>query len=193
MPLPTRRMNTACSRLRRRSWYLRFGVLRRRFSSRDKRTTLGQNDARLMQADTTSARPAPGMIGRYWRKSPPNTITFPPKGLFGRHNVSRNVRSTASDACLWSIPISSTKIAVVVRSKVARSKFGGIPDVLCESTRMGIFRRESAVHPKGISVAAIPVVASARAILLSPRNLANNAFYKYVLPVPPCPFAKNRC
>jgi hypothetical protein len=56
---------------------------------------------------------------------------------------------------------------------------------------MGILKRECAVHPPSMILAAIPDVAVAIAMRFMERTFASKALYRYVFSVPLGPSTKN--
>ena len=109
-------------------------------------------------------------------KSPPNTITFPPKGSM-QPIISCNDLSNVSTACLRVIAISSHMIREVVFNKTVVPLYLVKLHMELSHNFIGILNLECVVRPPGIMDAAIPEVAVAIAISPREQTLANNALY----------------
>ena len=142
----------------------------------------------LTHASTNPALEAPGTTGRICLKSPDNTTTFPPNGVSDFPVKSLKVLSKASRWNRWIIVASSmyNNFALLTRSAVALC--AEIDSVESSVGVNGAFILEWNVLPKCSRLAAIPVLAIARAIDppgSKDRTASNTAFIMNVFPAPP--------
>ncbi|KAJ0603202.1 hypothetical protein HanIR_Chr03g0147901 [Helianthus annuus] len=122
-------------------------IVRRMFLVSRKSLHFAHMYEELKDALTISCLVPLGITGSICLKSPPNTITLPPKGISERillpsENTSVMVLSKASNACLCTIGASSHIINWVSFNNLAISLFGLILHIESSVRLMGIWNRE---------------------------------------------------
>ena len=132
------------------------------------------------------------MTGSVWRKSPERMTTLPPKGS-SLSRMSCRARWSASSSRLSSIVASSTSISLAIRISLASSVCAGIISLASSLRISGGLNLEWNVLPLRRRVAALPVVAVARATLPPDSRLraqASSWLRRNVLPQPPLAWMK---
>ena len=140
-----------------------------------------------MHLSTIPALLAPGTTGRHWRMSPLNTKTLLPNGS-GQPIKSCRLWCMAANCLLSSMVASSTTSNQTILTSFANSLWAGIFSMLSSSGLSGAFILEWKVLPFASRIAAMPVVAMARATQPPPSRL--RTFFRMllrmkVLPQPP--------
>ncbi|PKK46399.1 hypothetical protein RhiirC2_803801 [Rhizophagus irregularis] len=121
------------------------------------------------------------MTGKTCLKSPPNTKTFPPKGL-STQVILRKVLSTASKVNLCSIGASSQMKNLAALIKRASLLLREMLQVESSCNFRRILKREWAVLPPSIKSAEIPEETTAKVISPQDLTVASKILYKKVLP-----------
>jgi len=143
---------------------------------------------------TISDLDPPGITSNICLKSPPNTMTFPPKTELSfviPFIMSFRVLSRASKQNLCVIGASSQIISSAFFNNSDASDPCEMLHIECSSVGTGILNLECVVLPPGNSSEAIPFEATVSTILPSERTAAESVFHMNVLPVSPYPYKKN--
>jgi len=135
-----------------------------------------------------------GIIGNIYLKSPPNTMTFPPKTepyFVIPFIMSFIVLSKASKQNLWAIGASSQIISSAFFNNSNASDPCEMLQIECSSVGTNILNLECDVLPPSNSREAIPLEATVSTILPSEHTTIDSVFHMNVLPVAPYSYKKN--